>query len=74
MPVPFPPDPSIARSPSLQRRFDDALVALGRLDALEAAGLEIVATDRIALGASPRAPARGREDTACAKRCEPEYS
>lgn len=34
VPVPLPPDPPIAWSPTLHRRFDDALLALGRLDAL----------------------------------------
>jgi Fic family protein len=36
VPAPLPPDPPIAWSPALRRRFDDALVALGRLDALTA--------------------------------------
>jgi Fic family protein len=36
VPAPLPPDPPIAWSPALRRRFDDALVALGRLDALSA--------------------------------------
>lgn len=34
VPAPLPPDPPVAWSPALRRRFDDALVALGRLDAL----------------------------------------
>ena len=34
VPAPLPPDPPIVWSPVLRRRFDDALVALGRLDAL----------------------------------------
>ena len=36
VPAPLPPEPAIAWSPALRRRFDDALVALGRLDALSA--------------------------------------
>jgi Fic family protein len=36
LPQPLPPDPPVAWSPALRRRFDDALVALGRLDALAA--------------------------------------
>lgn len=36
VPAPLPPVPPIAWSPALRRRFDDALVALGRLDALSA--------------------------------------
>jgi Fic family protein len=36
VPAPLPPDPPLAWSPALRRRFDDALVALGRLDALTA--------------------------------------
>jgi Fic family protein len=36
VPQPLPPDPPVAWSPVLRRRFDDALVALGRLDALAA--------------------------------------
>ncbi len=36
LPAPLPPDPPVAWSPALRRRFDDALVALGRLDALTA--------------------------------------
>jgi Fic family protein len=36
LPAPLPPDPPVAWSPALRRRFDDALVALGRLDALAA--------------------------------------
>lgn len=34
VPAPLPPDPPIAWSPALRRRFDEALLALGRLDAL----------------------------------------
>ncbi len=34
VPAPLPPDPPIVWSPSLRRRFDEALLALGRLDAL----------------------------------------
>lgn len=34
VPAPLPPDPPIDWSPALRRRFDDALLALGRLDAL----------------------------------------
>lgn len=34
VPAPLPPDPPLVWSPALRRRFDDALVALGRLDAL----------------------------------------
>jgi Fic family protein len=36
VPAPLPPDPPLTWSPTLRRRFDDALVALGRLDALTA--------------------------------------
>jgi Fic family protein len=36
VPAPLPPDPPIAWTPALRRRFDDALLALGRLDALSA--------------------------------------
>lgn len=36
VPAPLPPEPAIAWSAKLRRRFDDALVALGRLDALTA--------------------------------------
>ncbi|HVB47135.1 MAG TPA: Fic family protein [Burkholderiales bacterium] len=36
VPAPLPPEPPIAWSGALRRRFDDALVALGRLDALTA--------------------------------------
>jgi len=36
VPAPLPPDPPIAWSATLRRRFDDALIALGRLDALSA--------------------------------------
>jgi Fic family protein len=34
IPAPLPPNPAIVWSSALRRRFDDALVALGRLDAL----------------------------------------
>ncbi|WHZ12796.1 MAG: Fic domain-containing protein [Burkholderiaceae bacterium] len=36
VPAPLPPEPAVVWSPALRRRFDDALVALGRLDALAA--------------------------------------
>ena len=36
IPVPLPPDPPLVWSPALRRRFDDALLALGRLDAVTA--------------------------------------
>jgi Fic family protein len=36
VPAPLPPQPSVEWSPALRRRFDDALVALGRLDAVTA--------------------------------------
>ncbi|HET6317840.1 MAG TPA: Fic family protein [Chloroflexota bacterium] len=36
VPAPLPPDPPLVWSPALRRRFDDALVALGRLDAITA--------------------------------------
>jgi len=36
LPSPLPPNPPVFWSPALRRRFDDALVALGRLDALAA--------------------------------------
>ena len=36
VPAPLPPKPAIEWSPALRRRFDDALVALGRLDAVTA--------------------------------------
>lgn len=36
VPAPLPPAPPVNWSPRLRRRFDDALVALGRLDALTA--------------------------------------
>jgi len=36
VPAPLPPDPPIVWSPALRRRFDEALLALGRLDALSA--------------------------------------
>ena len=34
MPAPLPPEPAVVWSPALRRRFDAALVALGRLDAV----------------------------------------
>ena len=34
--MPLPPTPPVEWSPALRRRFDDALVALGRLDAVSA--------------------------------------
>lgn len=36
VPAPLPPDPPLAWSPALRTRFDAALVALGRLDAVAA--------------------------------------
>lgn len=36
VPAPLPPEPPIAWTPALRRRFDEALLALGRLDALTA--------------------------------------
>ena len=36
VPTPLPPQPPLDWSPALRRRFDDALVALGRLDAVTA--------------------------------------
>jgi Fic family protein len=36
VPAPLPPEPALAWSPGLRRRFDEALLALGRLDALTA--------------------------------------
>jgi len=36
VPEPLPPSPPIDWSPALRRRFDDALVALGRVDAISA--------------------------------------
>lgn len=36
VPAPLPPDPPLVWSPALRRRFDDALLALGRLDAVTA--------------------------------------
>ncbi len=36
VPAPLPPNPPLEWSPALRRRFDDALVALGRLDAVSA--------------------------------------
>lgn len=36
VPAPLPPTPALEWSPGLRRRFDDALVALGRLDAVSA--------------------------------------
>lgn len=34
VPAPLPPEPAVAWSPTLRKRFDTALVALGRLDAV----------------------------------------
>ncbi len=34
IPTPLPPNPPLVWSPALRRRFDDALLALGRLDAV----------------------------------------
>lgn len=34
VPVPLPPEPAVEWSATLRRRFDAALVALGRLDAV----------------------------------------
>ena len=34
VPAPLPPVPAVVWSPDLRRRFDDALIALGRLDAV----------------------------------------
>jgi Fic family protein len=34
VPTPLPPNPPLVWSPALRRRFDDALLALGRLDAV----------------------------------------
>jgi hypothetical protein len=34
VPAPLPPRPPLQWSPAMRRRFDDALVALGRLDAV----------------------------------------
>ena len=34
VPTPLPPKPPLVWSPALRRRFDDALLALGRLDAV----------------------------------------
>ena len=34
VPAPLPPEPPLQWTPALRRRFDDALVALGRLDAV----------------------------------------
>lgn len=34
--APLPPEPPIVWSPALRRRFDEALLSLGRLDALTA--------------------------------------
>ncbi len=34
VPVPLPPKPQVDWTPALRRRFDDALLALGRLDAI----------------------------------------
>jgi Fic family protein len=36
VPAPLPPEPAVVWSPGLRRRFDSALVALGRLDAVTA--------------------------------------
>jgi Fic family protein len=36
VPTPLPPKPPLVWSPTLRRRFDDALLALGRLDAVTA--------------------------------------
>ncbi len=36
VPAPLPPKPALVWSPALRRRFDDALLALGRLDAVTA--------------------------------------
>lgn len=36
IPAPLPPDPPLAWSTALRRRFDEALLALGRLDAITA--------------------------------------
>ena len=36
VPAPLPPVPAVVWSPVLRRRFDDALLALGRLDAITA--------------------------------------
>ena len=36
VPAPLPPSPPLVWTPALRRRFDDALVALGRLDAVSA--------------------------------------
>ena len=36
VPTPLPPVPALVWSPALRRRFDDALLALGRLDAITA--------------------------------------
>jgi len=36
VPAPLPPKPPLVWSPALRRRFDDALLALGRLDAVTA--------------------------------------
>jgi Fic family protein len=36
VPAPLPPEPPIVWSPALRRRFDEALLSLGRLDALTA--------------------------------------
>lgn len=36
VPAPLPPAPPLVWSPALRRRFDDALLALGRLDAITA--------------------------------------
>jgi len=36
VPAPLPPRPPIVWSPALRHRFDEALLALGRLDAVTA--------------------------------------
>ena len=36
VPAPLPPEPPVSWTPALRRRFDDALVAIGRLDAITA--------------------------------------
>lgn len=36
VPAPLPPEPPLVWSPALRRRFDEALLALGRLDAITA--------------------------------------
>jgi hypothetical protein len=34
VPAPLPPNPSIERTPELRSKFDQALLALGRLDSI----------------------------------------